>query len=338
MRIAGLTNRRGTRAAAIMLALWALFLLSAMVISWALDINAQLGISSVANRKLEAEAMACSGAEVALIPTVRPGSPLLHASFPQNQSFSARITGEGGRLNLNAIAAATIADPNSPWRELLRKYLEVKGVDLNERDHMIDALLDWIDPDNLVRTNGAEDEPGYQPTNGPLKTLDDVKRIRGWEEFASGPNWDQDFTLFTMTQGGQQGGAQNAVPQIDVNSASRDVLLALPGFTEPLVDRFLELRRGADGIEGTEDDVRFTLGAGSTTQVGPTSQGEITASMQVALGFRDDQFRQLAPLITDTSQVVRVISVGKSASATRTVRMVMMKFNGGTRLISYKEL
>jgi hypothetical protein len=321
MRIAGLMRRKGTRAAAIMLALWALFLLSAMVISWALDINARLSLSSVANRNLEAEAMACSGAEVALIPLVKPGSPLLHGWFPQNQSFAARITGESGRLNLNRIAAATMADPNSPYRELLRKYLEVKGIDLNERDHMIDSLLDWIDPDNLVRINGAEDEPGYQPPNGPLKTLAEVKRIRGWEEFTSNPKWEDDFTLLTLNEG-------NAPPKIDINSASRDVLLALPGFTEPLVDRFLELRRGPDNIEGTDDDVRFSLGAPQPDQV----------SLQVALGFRQDQFIQLLPLITDISQVVRVISVGKSASATRTVQMVILKFQGGSRLLSWKEL
>jgi len=325
MRLAGLTNRRGTRAAAIMLALWALFLLSAMVISWALDINARLGLSSIANRNLEAEAMACSGAEVALHPSVKPGSPLLHGSFPQNQSFAARITGESGRLNLNRIAAAAMADPKSPYREILRKYLEVKGIDLNERDHMIDTLLDWIDPDNLVRLNGAEEEPGYQPANGPLKTLAEVKRIRGWEEFTSNPNWEDDFTLLSVNQGA----GQNAGAPIDVNSASRDVLLALPGFTEPLVDRFLELRRGPDGIEGTEDDVHFSVGQATQPD---------QMSLQVALGFRQDQFNQLLPLITDTSQVVRVISVGKSASATRTVQMVIFKFQGGSRLLSWKEL
>ena len=70
MQLARLTNRRRTRAAAILLAMWALFLLSAMVISWALDIDARLSLSSGANRALEAEAMACSGAEVALaLPT-----------------------------------------------------------------------------------------------------------------------------------------------------------------------------------------------------------------------------------------------------------------------------
>jgi general secretion pathway protein K len=292
------------RGAAIMLSLWALFLLSAMVISWALDIDTRLTNSGSANRSLEAEAMACSGAEIALHPAIKPGSPLLRGTFPPNQSYEAHITGEGGRLNLRTLLAGEV--PAN--LELLRKYLEVKGVDLNERDRMIDCLLDWVDPDNLVRLNGAEDEPGYKPANAPLKTLEEMKRIRGWEEFTSRPDWDADFTL-----------APTNDAKIDINWASRDVLLALPGFTEPLADRFLQLRRGPDGIEGTEDDVIFD-----------------PQQVQIALGFRPDQFDQLAKLITYSSPVWRVVSVGKSRGATRTVRMVF--FKQGPRLISWKEL
>jgi type II secretory pathway component PulK len=296
-----LTRRSRARAAAIMLALWALFLLSAMVISWALDINTRLTISGSANRLLEAEAMACSGVEVAMHPSVKAGSTALRGSFPSNQSFEARITGEGGRLNLKFL----LAGENPLYLELLRKYLEVKGVDLNERDRMIDCLLDWVDPDNLVRLNGAEDEPGYKPTNGPLKTLEELKRVKGWEEFTSQPNWDADFTLNSTSA------------QIDINWASRDVLLALPGFTEMMADRFLQMRRGPDDIEGTEDDLKFTN----------------AEEVRIALGFRADQFNQLAALITFDSQVVRIMSIGKSGPVARTVRVVIYKQGGGIRLI-----
>ncbi|PYI94069.1 MAG: hypothetical protein DME97_04150 [Verrucomicrobia bacterium] len=301
-----LTRKSRARAAAIMLALWAIFLLSAMVISWALDINTRLANSGNANRALEAMAMACSGAEVAMHPSVKPGSAVLHGSFPPNQNFSARITGEGGRLNLNLL----LAGENPANLELLRKYLEVKGVDLNERDRMIDCLLDWIDPDNLVRLNGAEDEPGYKPANGNLRTLDELKRVRGWEDFTARADWDEDFTLSSTDA------------RININWASRDVLLALPGFTEGLADRLIDMRRGPDGVEGTEDDLKFTN----------------LQEVQIALGFRADQFNQLANLITVNDSVVRVVSVGKSGPVTRTVRMVIFKQGGGIRLISWKEL
>ena len=309
MLFSRLTRKGRSRAAAIMLALWALFVLSGMIISWTLDINTRLTISGSANRLLEAEAMACSGAEVAMHPAAKPGIEALRGSFPPNQSYEAHITGEAGRLNINKIAAAAMADPHSPFGDLLRKYLEVKGVDLNERDHMIDTLLDWIDPDNLVRINGAENDADYKPTNQPLKSLEDLKRIRGWEEFTSRPDWDADFTLSTPD------------PKIDVNWASRDVLLSLPGMTEGVIDRFMSLRRGPDDIEGTDDDVRFTD----------------LSRVQIALGLTQTQIAQIAPLIsaTPTDTVVRIVSVGKSGNATRTVRMVVMK--PGPRLISFKE-
>src|SRR5207247_3560752 len=87
-----------SRAAALMLALWALFLLSAMLISWALDIDSRLTLSGNANRVLEAEAMACSGAEVALHPNIKPDSLNLSRQINRQKNYHATITGERGRL------------------------------------------------------------------------------------------------------------------------------------------------------------------------------------------------------------------------------------------------
>jgi general secretion pathway protein K len=307
MVIRRITKAAKARGAAIMLALWALFLLSAMIISWALDINTRLTNSGNTSRNLEAVAMACSGAEIALHPGVKPGAAVLKGSFGgQGQNFEARITGEGGRLNLNRLAAGE----NPVNLEFLRKYLEIKGVDLNERDHMIDCLLDWIDPDNLVRLNGAEDEPGYKAANKLLGSLDELKRVRGWEEFTSRPDWDADFTL------------NSTDAKIDINWASRDVLLALPGMFEGLVDRLIAMRLGPDGIDGTPDDFKFAN----------------PQDVQLALGFSQEQFNQLAALLTFNDPVLRVESIGKSGAATRTVRMVIRKVGNSIQLLTWKEL
>jgi len=79
--------------AALMLSLWAFILLSAMVISWTLDISSRLALSGKANRILEAEAMACSGAEVAMHPQTKPDSEVLRGRFGKGQSYEARLTG-----------------------------------------------------------------------------------------------------------------------------------------------------------------------------------------------------------------------------------------------------
>lgn len=296
------------RGAAIMLALWALFLLSAMVISWALDIDTRLTISGHGHRVIEATAMAASGAEVALHPGVKPGAPVLRGGLAPGQSYEARITGEGGRLNLNWL----VAPPDNPVRiEVLRKYLEIKGVDLNERDHMINCLQDWVDPENLVRLNGAEDGPDYKPPNRILMSLEELKRVRGWEEFTSRPDWDAELTL-------------KSTGPIDPNWASRDVLLSLPGLDEIRVDQFLSIRRGPDGIEGNEDDVIFEQG---------NQQGAQQGTLQIALGLGQEQFNQLSGLISMSDPVLRVESIGKSGAVTRTVRMVIRKTGNSIQLI-----
>ena len=188
---AAMMKRRPPRAAALLLALWALFLLSAMVISWAMDIGARLSLNGAASHVMEAEAMACSGSEIAMHPGVKASSPVLHGGFNRTQRYDTRITGEGGRLNINWV----VAGENQDRIDILRRYLERKGIDLNERDHMIDTLLDWVDPDNLVRLNGAEEEGDYKPANALLTRVDEMKRIKGWEEFTHRPDWDADFTV-----------------------------------------------------------------------------------------------------------------------------------------------
>ncbi len=258
-------NSKLASGAAIMLSLWALFLLSAMIVSWALDIDSRLTLSGNANRLLEAEAMACSGAEVALHPSIKPGSPNLSRGLGAGTGYEARITGEGGRLNINWL----VAGENPDRLEILRRYLENKGIDLNERDMMVDSLLDWVEPSaGLHRLNAPPESENYHPAHALLTRLDELKNVAGWADFTSTPGWDDDFTL-------------NSSGPIDIAWASRDVLLALPGMTPDMVDRFLELRRGPDGIDGTVDDAQFK----SLNDVG------------VALGFRPEQFQQLQALI-----------------------------------------
>ena len=293
--------------AALMLALWALFLLSAMVISWALAINSQLTVSGEANRRFEAEALACSGAEVAMHPKVQPGSPNLSRKIDNRKSYNVQMSGEGGRLNLNWL----LAGEDVTRLGILRRYLEHKGIDLNERNHMVDCLLDWVDPDDLERLNGAEASNDYRPPNRLLNRVDELKQIKGWEDFTSRPGWDDDLTLTSS-------GA------VDLGWASRDVLLALPGMSEGLVDRFLQFRRGPDGVDGTTDDAPF----GSLEDV------------RAALGFSRDQFNQIASLVSFHDPVFRIVSVGRSGDAARQVQLVIRRAPSVTvpQVISWKEL
>ena len=296
----GSTISKPDQGAALLLALWALFLLSAMVITWALNINSRLTSSSNANRVVEAEAMASSGAEIALNPTIKPDSQNLHMKFAAGEKFDVQMTGECGRLNLNFLTQGE--DPTK--LAILRQYLSLKGIELNDLDSMMDALLDWVSPNKgLHHLNAPPETDDYRPPHAPLTSVDDLKKIFGWEEFTSKPGWDKDFTVV-----GNCGA-------IDVAWASRDVLRALPGMGEDSVDRFLQLRQGQDGIDGTADDFQFTA----------TNPPQVPQEAIAALGLKPQQFQMILSLVQYKGPVVRIVSIGKSGDVTRSVEMIVFK-------------
>ena len=298
-------SKHSSRGAAIMLALWAIFLLSALVISWALDIDARLAISGNGSRMLKAEAAACSGAEIALHPLTTPGDENLNGEIDQGSKYEAHLSGEAGRLDVNWLVAGE--DPQK--LEILRRFLENKGVDLNERDKMVDALLDWVSPNlGLHRLNAPPESDDYHPPHALLTQIDELKKVAGWADFTAAPGWDDDLTVNT-----RQG--------IDLAWASRDVLLALPGMTPDIVQRFLELRQGPDGIDGTEDDVRF----------------QNINEIATALRMNDQQFKQIEAYVSFKTPIFRVPSVGTSGAAKRTVQMVFRRVGAQPQLITWKE-
>ncbi len=79
-------------------------------------------------------------------------------------------------------------------RELIRNILIQRGIAGSEKDaarkadELTDAMLDWIDEDDLRRTYGAEDEDylkrnlNYLPANGPFRTFTEVLLVMGMSE------------------------------------------------------------------------------------------------------------------------------------------------------------
>jgi hypothetical protein len=319
MRKPSLSFKRNS-GAALLLALWALFLLSAMVIAWALNIDSRLAVSGNANQVLLAEAMASSGAEVALNPLIQPASANLHRKVGR-ESYDVEMTGECGRFNLNLLAPGGVENP--VLVQALRQYLNIKGVELNDLDVMMDSLLDWISPTRGLRhLNAPEETDDYRPPHAPLSSVDELKKVFGWAEYTSHPGWDQDFTTVV-------GGCQ----QVDAAYASRDVLRAF-GIPDDFVDRFLQARRGPDGIDGTTDDPQMDqqtafalLGLGGTAPA-PGKSPQATGIQNLIV-------------YKSPNPVFRIVSVGKSGTVTRSVQMIVLKQTAGVgrpQVFSWKEL
>jgi hypothetical protein len=287
-----------------------------MIISWALDINTRVAVSGNASRVLEAEAMASSGADIALHPMINPDSANLHGQLGKQEGYDVQMMGECGRLNLNLLAPG--GAENVPLKEILRQYLGLKGVELNQVDTMVDSVLDWMSPPGLHRLNACPENENYQPTHTALTSVDDLKKICGWAEFTSKPHWDEDFTV------------SNCGGVIDLAWASRDILRAvvqaLGTGGDDRVDQFLQLRRGPDGIDGTADDGQLDMQTALRTLGFPN--GQVPQLTGLNLGFK-------------STLVFRVTSVGKAGDVTRTVQMIVSKAGaagGRPQIMSWKEL
>jgi len=83
---------------------------------------------------------------------------------------------EGKRINLNSAADDAI-------RKQIRQGMGEAFRE--EADQVTDALLDWRDPDDLVRSAGAEADfyrqegLSYKPADGPFKSLTEMLLVRG---------------------------------------------------------------------------------------------------------------------------------------------------------------
>jgi len=135
---------------------------------------------------------------------------------------------ETARIDLNAAP-----DP------LLKGLLQTAGgLDPETAQHVLEAILDWRDADELRRPNGAE-AADYRaaglkqvPANAPFESVGELRRVLGitapmMAKLAAG------LTIYSRQRG------------INPATASRDVLLAVPGATPEMVDTFIAARSDA---------------------------------------------------------------------------------------------
>jgi len=132
-----------------------------------------------------------------------------------------------GRFNLNSVV-------NPASRQVLDRLLQVLRLD----PMLSNAVLDWIDSDDLVRPGGgAEDmdylnlNPPYRAANRPMASVDELRLIRGFDAKTVAALLPYVTVLPVATS------------DINVNTASPVVLAALvPGLDLPTAQHIAEDR------------------------------------------------------------------------------------------------
>lgn len=299
--------RKAHAGSVLLLALWALLLLSSVVFAWVKSINQDIEIVHQANSGLDARALAHSGVWIALHPLVTRQTPLLDGTFGGSRGYSAKLTGEGGKLNLNWLLQGADQDPRK--RQLLQNYLSRRGLSYEECETLIDSMLDWIQPGNLHHFNGAQDSSTYKNAHRPFLNIDEVAQVNGSGPLVSQSGWQDDFTLYSQGP-------------VDLQAASLLVLESVPGIGDARAARFLGVRMGPDKIDGTKDDYIFS---------------DINEAMSL-LGIGNSQAAALNGLVSLGDPTYHVISVGWSGDVKRQVEVVAQKSGPAPSILYWKEL
>ena len=149
--------------------------------------------------------------------------------------YRVRLVDESGKIDLNLA-------PEVILRNLL------SGLDLPGEDKdllvntIVDSILDWKDPDDFHRLQGAESDyyqslpQPYKAKNGNFEAVEELILIKGvTPEILYGKDQKPGLVDFLTVQA--------KTNKINLNAASPSVLLALPGMTPEMVEAVVALRQ-----------------------------------------------------------------------------------------------
>jgi len=259
---------------ALVAVLWLTILLTVIASSFAYSMRGEALAARNALSVAQARAYADGAVERTAFELQRPRN-LAAAWIADGQPKS----WQDGDASITAIAVDESAkiDINAAAEPLLRGlFVNLGGADAATAAALVDALGDWKDADDLRRPNGAE-EPDYRaagrkyrPANAPLETTGELQRVLGMtpELYARIAGA---ITVYSRQSG------------INPQTASRDVLLALPSATPETVDGYL--RQRGDALASNLKPAPFVAAQGFTAQALPVWRIRAEAVMPDGVTF-----------------------------------------------------
>jgi len=255
--------KKGETGVALIMVLWVIAILSVVVLEFSFGMRTEANLAKNFKEEASLYALADGGLQRAIveliykhdsriqqkrkvmkIEEIPPGKEEWRTDGRPNTISSSmgkcevRILGEDGKININ-----TVSDT------LLRKIIGNMGFVGEARDVVVDSILDWRDPDDFYRLNGAENDyyqslPNpYECKNGNLDTIEELLLIKGVTRdlFHGKRKQEEDGksekiglkAIFSIYASGEQ---------VDINSASSLVMRMVWGIPKDVAQRLVKAR------------------------------------------------------------------------------------------------
>jgi general secretion pathway protein K len=235
------------RGIALLMVLWVLTVLTVIVFSFSYMIRTEAFASVAFRQTVEKKFLAEAGIERGIaelfnlsanknVTPVKPGSEVWRTDGRRykietdNGYYMIGLLNEGGKVDINTTS------------ELILKNLLLNlGVASDDADIIVDSVMDWKDPDDLHRVHGAESDyykslPNpYTAKNANFDTLEELLLVKGVSpEILYGTGGKKGLIDFLTVN--------SKMTQININAASKEVLLSVPGITPELADTVISIR------------------------------------------------------------------------------------------------
>lgn len=148
-----------------------------------------------------------------------------------NGMADVRIINESGKIDINTAN-----------EDILKNLLINYGIEEAQATSIVDAIMDWKDPDDIPRPKGAESDyyqslpKPYKAKNAPFESVDELIHVKGiTKEILYGSDnkkgIHQFLTVFSRTN------------VISIYHAPFEVLMAIPGVTEETAKLIIDRRK-----------------------------------------------------------------------------------------------
>jgi general secretion pathway protein K len=228
-------TRRTQSGVALVIVMWVAVLISVIAASFIVERHSEALIIHNSISMARAEAVADAGVQRAVWELYRTdNAPEAWKRDGTVQAWSfdgvpvkVEIRDESAKIDINTASDAL----------LLGLFVSI-GMPEDDAARMLDAIVDWRDPDSFKRPNGAEAPEyaaaglPYKPGNAPFQAIEELQLVLGMR-----PEIYRRVAPMITVYSRQSG----VNPQL----ASRDVLLAIPGVTVDMVDQYIALREAA---------------------------------------------------------------------------------------------
>ena len=281
--------RSAERAIALIIVMISVFVLTMLAGGFALSMKVETRLARNANSETELEwlgrsAVECARWELAqqymisrepydgLDQVWAGGQGGIGTSNSPLADFHHEIDTKDGTATWTIVDLERKANINVADEALLQQALLVIGADAGEMTPMVNSVLDWIDPDDNTRNQGAESEfyqgmtPPYFAKNGPIDDISELLLIKGiTPELYFGVAATNYQPGYFNPRGGRLGGQQAmpgytvgltnlftplSVGKININTASPEVLQLIPGVTREAAEAIVGARSGEDDGSG----------------------------------------------------------------------------------------